>query len=262
MPSDPAVLSVRFPNATVSPIVLTQSMVAASEALAALSCLFNGSGLQPGINFKSVTATGYEIAVSFPDGVESQDVRCLAEDLVKALVGVIAIKKWLKGAVDAVVSEKLPDGMVRIETGRRQGFHDARAAAGFLDAASSEACTRMAAPLLEDGISAMTVAGGGKSVTIRNGEYRAFAASASMPIVSDHTARMYLRVASGTVWSDGALKVFLGGRESVYVEMADQEFKEKLGKNDILVVDLRTIQTMSEGQLYVLHRVVKVLEHR
>lgn len=44
--------------------------------------------------------------------------------------------------------------------------------------------------------------------------------------------------------------------------MADQEFKEKLGKNDILVVDLRTIQTMSEGQLYVLHRVVKVLEHR
>lgn len=83
-----------------------------------------------------------------------------------------------------------------------------------------------------------------------------------MPIVSDHTARMYLRVASGTVWSDGALKVFLGGRESVYVEMADPEFKEKLGKNDILVVDLRTIQTMSEGQLYVLHRVVKVLEHR
>lgn len=160
MPSDPAVLSVRFPNATVSPVVLTQSMVAASEALAALSCLFNGSGLQPGINFKSVTATGYEIAVSFPDGSERQAVRCSAEDLVKALVGVFAIKKWLKGAVDAVVSEKLPDGMVRIETGRRQGFHDARAAAGFLDAASSEACTRMAAPLLEDGISAMTVAGG------------------------------------------------------------------------------------------------------
>lgn len=37
-------------------------------------------------------------------------MRCSAEDLVKALVGVFAIKKWLKGAVDAVVSEKLPDG--------------------------------------------------------------------------------------------------------------------------------------------------------
>ena len=260
MPNN-AVFAVRFPNANVSPIVLTQSMVATSEAFGALSNLLNGSGVQPDLKFASVTPAGYEIAVSFPGGGDDA-VRCCADDLVKALVGVLAIKKWLKGAVDAVVSEKRPDGMVQIESGARRGHYDARAAAGFRDAASTEACTRMAAPLLNDGVSAMTFSCEGLSLTIGKREYRAFAASASLTIVSDHTATVYLRVASGTVWSDGALKVFLGGRESFYVEMADPDFKGELGKNDLLVVDLRTIQTMTEGQLYVLHQVVKVHEHK
>lgn len=128
-----AVLAVRFPNANVSPIVLTQSMVATNDAFGALSNLLNGSGIQPNLNFKSMTPAGYEIAVSFPDGSDDA-VLCCADDLVKALVGVLAIKKWLKGAVDAVVSEKRPDGMVQIESGARRGQYDARAAAGFRDA--------------------------------------------------------------------------------------------------------------------------------
>lgn len=46
-----AVLAVRFPNTNVSPIVLTQSMVATNDAFGALSNLLNGSGIQPDLKF-------------------------------------------------------------------------------------------------------------------------------------------------------------------------------------------------------------------
>ncbi|WP_423200779.1 hypothetical protein DFLDMN_006205 (plasmid) [Cupriavidus sp. H19C3] len=86
-------------------------------------------------------------------------------------------------------------------------------------------------------------------------------------IVSDTTSRKMLLIESLT-FKDGNKWRVHDGVATFHASIEDEEFVKKIdagerfGKGDVLVVDLRQVQSVSDGKLVTDSIIVKVLEHR
>ncbi|WP_244113660.1 hypothetical protein [Burkholderia cepacia] len=86
-------------------------------------------------------------------------------------------------------------------------------------------------------------------------------------IVSDTTSRKMLQIESLT-FKDGNKWRVHDGISNFYASIEDQEFLNKIdsgerfGKGDVLIVDLRQVQSVVGARLVIESSIVKVLEHR
>jgi hypothetical protein len=130
---------------------------------------------------------------------------------------------------------------------------------------------KIMSPLERDGISDFGVLMNEEVVLdIHDDEVASFSAAGSYAdceIVSDVTSRKMLVIESLT-FKNGNKWRLDGGGGAVHVSIEDEAFLanvdagERFGKGDVLIVDLREIQTVIGGRLRNDLRIVKVLEHR
>lgn len=130
---------------------------------------------------------------------------------------------------------------------------------------------KIISPLERDGISDLRISASDKLVLeIHDDEVRSFSAAgpyANAEIVSDATSRNLLRVESLTFKDGNKWRVNDGG-STFHASIEDEAFLsridagERFGKEDVLLVDLRKIQTVVGARLLTDVSIVKVLEHR
>lgn len=107
-------------------------------------------------------------------------------------------------------------------------------------------------------------------VTILKEEVAAFiAAGNDAEIVSDTTSEGNLLQLESPVFKDGNKWRFTDGTNTFYAEVADEEFlarvesgEARFGKGDVLIVDLRKIQSIADSGLKTEYIVAAVREHR
>jgi len=130
---------------------------------------------------------------------------------------------------------------------------------------------KVVSPLERDGIDDFgVVMNGQKVLDIHAGDVPSFDAGiteADAEIVSDVTARKLLQIESLT-FKDGNKWRVSDGNATYHVAIEDKEFLAKIdagqrfGKGDVLVVDLRQVQSIEGAKLVTASIIVKVIEHR
>jgi hypothetical protein len=125
-------------------------------------------------------------------------------------------------------------------------------------------------PLEREGISNFGIVRGEQvELIVEDDELASFATfnNDSGEVVSDFVARKVLLVES-VVFKDGNKWRVHDGQYPFFAALDDEEFLakvndgERFGKGDVLVVDVRQIQTIEAGTLKTEYRIVKVHEHR
>lgn len=126
-------------------------------------------------------------------------------------------------------------------------------------------------PLAREGIDVFMAGLDGKvSPKVTAQELPWFEASAAEPdVVADSTLPGVLLQIESAVFKDGNKWRVHDGQQPFYVEIADEAFLarvaaglERFGKGDILVVDLRRLQLLTDTGLRTESQVLRVLEHR
>ena len=88
-------------------------------------------------------------------------------------------------------------------------------------------------------------------------------------VASDTITKHVLLQIESAVFKDGNKWRFSDGSGSFFAEIADTSFVSKInngdkrfGKGDVLIVDLRRVQTISDNGLKMEYSIVRVHEHR
>jgi hypothetical protein len=124
-------------------------------------------------------------------------------------------------------------------------------------------------PLAREGITSFGIVRDTQvELAIDDAELPVFEASMSEgEVVTDHVVRKVLLIES-VVFKDGNKWRVHDGQYPFFASLEDEAFLarinagERFGKGDVLVVDLRQIQTVEAGALKTDNHIVKVLEHR
>jgi hypothetical protein len=124
-------------------------------------------------------------------------------------------------------------------------------------------------PLAREGITSFGIVRDTQvELAIDDAELPVFEASMSEgEVVTDHVVRKVLLIES-VVFKDGNKWRVHDGQYPFFASLEDEAFLarinagERFGKGDVLVVDLRQIQTVEAGGLKTDNHIVKVLEHR
>lgn len=187
--------------------------------------------------------------------------------------GLIAVVRWLKGRRPSEV--RFQDNRVvfvlRTETTEEVLEADVLTGRLYQTRVVRQALVKVLRPLARDGIDVF-MAGMDRKVTalVHNHELPWFETSAADPdIVSDSVATGVLLQVESAVFKDGNKWRVHDGDKPFHVEISDESFRrrvetglERFGKGDILVVDLRRIQSLTDSGLRTDWQVVRVHEHR
>lgn len=187
--------------------------------------------------------------------------------------GLIGIIKWLRGrkpssirtSGDRVVFEVVEESIsetfeVDLVAGRLYQSRVVR-----------KALANVVKPLERDGIDIFASGQDGQTAeVIRKDDAPWFTvAESDADIVSDTVAEHVLLQIESAVFKDDNKWRFSDGSGSFFAEVADPIFvnkinsgDERFGKGDVLIVDLRRIQTISDNGLKMEYAIVRVHEHR
>ncbi|MGE4239113.1 hypothetical protein [Ramlibacter sp.] len=187
--------------------------------------------------------------------------------------GLIDVIKWLRGrrptsiriTGDTTVfelrgSESVETFEVDLITGRLYQSRIVR-----------QSLAKVVKPLEREGIDLFATGRGGVTeAVVTKEEARFFELAAGSPdVVSDTlTENVLLQIESAVFKEDNKWR-FHDGAVSFFAEIADRDFleriasgQERFGKGDVLIVDLRRVQSITDNGLKLEHIVSKVREHR
>jgi hypothetical protein len=187
--------------------------------------------------------------------------------------GLIAVIRWLRGrrpseirfegnaTVFVVRAEEVEERMeAELLTGRLYQTRIVR-----------QALVKVLRPLARDGIDVFMSGQDGQVVRrVSSDELPWFEASAAEPdVVADSVLHKVLLQVESPVFKDGNKWRVHDGDKPFYVVIADEAFRarvdaglERFGKGDILLVDLRRVQLLTDAGLRTEWEVLRVLEHR
>jgi len=125
-------------------------------------------------------------------------------------------------------------------------------------------------PLACEGVDFFAVGQDGHAhVVVRDDELPFFTAAAEdEETVSDDVSRNVLLQIESAVFREGNKWRFSDGGSAFYAEIADEDFLarvdagERFGKLDVLLVDLQSIQSITDSGLKIRHIITSVHEHR
>lgn len=187
--------------------------------------------------------------------------------------GLIGLIKWLRGrkpssirtSGDRVVFEVVEESI-------SETFEiDLVAGRLYQSRVVRKALANVVKPLERDGIDVFASGQDGQTAeVIRKDDAPWFTvAESDADIVSDTVAEHVLLQIESAVFKDDNKWRFSDGSGSFFAEVADPIFvnkinlgDERFGKGDVLIVDLRRIQTISDNGLKMEYSIVRVHEHR
>lgn len=187
--------------------------------------------------------------------------------------GVIGVIRWLKGKKPSSIRFDGDKTIFEMHTTEFLETFEADLATGKLykSRVIRQSLARVVKPLENEGIDFFASSHAGITeavITKEEAEYFAVAAS-NADVVSDVVSEGTLLQIESAVFKDGNKWRFSDGTNAFFAEIADENFRariasgdERFGKGDVLVVDLRRIQSISDVGLKSEYVIERVREHK
>lgn len=188
--------------------------------------------------------------------------------------GLIGLVRWLKGRKPTAIRTDSDRVVFEVETTEVLESYtvDLVTAKLYQDRTVRQSLAKVLKPLERDGVDYFAVIDASEELVtaITSDEVAAFtAAAAQADVVSDTTSEGNLLQIESPVFKDGNKWRFTDGTNAFYAEIADEAFLAKVesgearfGKGDVLIVDLRKIQSIADTGLKTEYIVSAVREHR
>jgi hypothetical protein len=187
--------------------------------------------------------------------------------------GVIGVIKWLKGRKPSSIRFHGDSAVFElVETETIETFEvDIAAGKLYQSRVVRQSLAKVIKPLEREGIDYFAAGRDGRTeVLVTKDEARYFEMAASdADIVSDTVAERVLLQVDSAVFKEANKWRLNDGAASFFAEISDGDFlariesgEERFGKGDVLVADLRRIQSVTDNGLKLEYSVVKVHEHR
>lgn len=187
--------------------------------------------------------------------------------------GLIGLVKWLKGRKPSAIRLDGDRTVFEIQTSEEIESFEVDLVAGKLyqSRVVRQTLSKVVKPLEREGVDIFACGEEGMTVAIVTKEdvpYFEMAAE-SFDVVSDSLSENILLQIESAVFKEGNKWRFTDGASSFFAEISDKEFlsrvesgAERFGKGDVLVVDLRRVQSITDNGLRLEYSVEKVREHR
>lgn len=187
--------------------------------------------------------------------------------------GVIGIIKWLKGRKPSAIRIEGDKTILEIRTVEMVETFEVDLITGKLYQTRivRQSLAKVVKPLEREGIDYFACGRDGVTeAVVTKDEVHYFEVAASdADIVSDSVSEGVLLQIDSAVFKEANKWRFNDGATSFFAEIADEDFlariesgQERFGKGDVLVVDLRRIQSISDNGLKLEFILEKVREHR
>lgn len=187
--------------------------------------------------------------------------------------GLIGLLKWLKGRKPTTIRLQGETAVFELQMSETVETFEVDLVAGRLyqSRVVRQALAKVVKPLETDGIDFFACGKGGQTETaITKDEVSFFLAAADdAEVVSEARLEGVLLQIESAVFKDGNKWRFHDGSSPFFAEIEDADFiarveagTERFGKGDVLVVDLRRVQSITDTGLKVESTVEKVIEHR
>lgn len=187
--------------------------------------------------------------------------------------GLIGVIKWLKGRKPSSIRFEGDRTIFEIKHEERIESFEVDLIAGRLyqNRIVRQSLAKVVKPLEREGIDYFACGHEGKSqVVVTKSEAPLFELAASEEdVVSDTVSEGVLLQIESAVFKDGNKWRLNDGATSFFAEIADEAFlhridsgTERFGKGDVLVVDLRRIQSVTDNGLKLEYVIQKVRDHK
>ena len=187
--------------------------------------------------------------------------------------GLIGVVKWLRGRKPSAIRIDGDKTVFEIRTDEVVEAFEVDLVAGKLYQSRivRQSLARVVKPLETEGIDYFACGRDGTTETVITKEEAGFFAVAvgEADVVSDTVSEGTLLQVESAVFKDGNKWRFSDGSTSFFAEIADQVFRqriesghERFGKGDVLIVNLRRIQSITDAGLKSEYVIDKVREHK
>lgn len=195
---------------------------------------------------------------------------CNAYTLLKCIVDVVSLKKWIAGRkVDKVTfSDDKQSVTIYIDNSTKTVNHYTYQA--WKSPKVNAACSKVVEPLRNDGLESVAISGEDFEEVFTKADVDSISASPDDVTLTSNIAKCIVMIETAAFFKDSARwKVKIGEQNSAFVTISDPEFlaaidrgTERFGKGDVLLVELESKQTLSNGKLILSHNIRKVFEHK
>jgi hypothetical protein len=187
--------------------------------------------------------------------------------------GLIGLIKWLGGRKPSSIRLEGDKTVFELRLEEEVETFEVDLAAGRLyqSRVVRQALAKVVKPLEAEGIDVFACGREGQTETVvTKDEVEFFAMAASgADVVSDVLMESVLLQIESAVFKDGNKWRFSDGANSFFAEIADEAFRariasgdERFGKGDVLVVDLRRVQSITDSGLKSEYIIERVREHK
>lgn len=187
--------------------------------------------------------------------------------------GLIGLIKWLKGRKPSAIRLDGDRTVFEIQTSEEIESFEVDLVAGKLyqSRVVRQTLSKVVKPLERDGVDVFACGEEGVTVAIVTKEDAPYfeMAAESVDVVSDSLSEGILLQIESAVFKEGNKWRFTDGASSFFAEISDKDFlsrvesgAERFGKGDVLIVDLRRVQSITDNGLKLEYSVEKVREHR
>lgn len=188
--------------------------------------------------------------------------------------GLIGLVRWLNGRRPTAIRTESDRVIFEVETTEVLESYtvDLVAAKLYQERTVRQSLAKVIKPLEREGVDYFAVIDASETLVtvITSAEVGAFTSAAEQPdVVSDTTTERVLLQIESAVFRDGNKWRLSDGGQAFHAEIADAAFLQRVnagdvrfGKGDMLVADIRQVQTVTDNGLKADRYVVKVHEHR
>lgn len=187
--------------------------------------------------------------------------------------GLIGVIKWLKGRKVSTIRNEGDKAIFELRLSESIETFETDLVTGKLYQSRivRQALAKVIKPLEREGIDVFATGRDGKTeVVVEKADVASFEMAASeADVVSDTLSSGMLLQIESPVFKDDNKWRFSDGATSFFAEVADKNFlervnagEERFGKGDVLIVDLRRIQSITDNGLKLEYIIAKVNEHR
>lgn len=187
--------------------------------------------------------------------------------------GLIGVIKWLKGRKPSTIRFEGDKTIFELRTTETVESFEVDLVAGKLYQSRivRQSLAKVIKPLEREGVDVFACGrDGATEAVVSKGDVPWFEMAASeADVVSDNVSEAVLLQIESAVFKDDNKWRFSDGATSFFAEISDEDFlakinsgDERFGKGDVLIVDLRRVQSISDSGLKLEYTVIKVREHR
>ena len=194
---------------------------------------------------------------------------CNAYTLMKCLVDVLYLKKWIAGRKVISTSTSEDGRCVTINVNGGSITVNLNTYNVWQHPKTNAACAKLVEPLNKEGIDTVSVDLGDREETFDKSDVEAIMAAPEEVKLTSSVSKCVVMIETAAFKDNAKWKVKIGEQLSVFVSISDCEFmaaidrgEERFGKGDVLFVELETTQTLANGKIIVSYDIQKVLDHK